>query len=65
MKFYKMLLVIFLCFALVPALFAQGTTQDTGLIRGTIKDAQGSPIPGVTITVTSPSIMKSQSTPDQ
>lgn len=33
MKFYKMLLVIFLCFALVPALFAQGTTQDTGLIR--------------------------------
>jgi hypothetical protein len=61
MKFYKMLLVIFLCFALVPALLAQGTTQDTGNIRGTIKDAQGSPIPGVTVTVTSPAIMKSQS----
>ena len=60
MKLYKTLLVIVLCLALVPALFAQGTTQDTGTIRGTIKDTEGSTLPGVTITVTSPAIMGTQ-----
>ena len=60
MKLYKMLLVTVLCVALVSALFAQGTTQDTGTIRGTIKDTEGSTLPGVTITVTSPAIMGTQ-----
>jgi len=61
MKYSKILVVTLLCFALVPALSAQGTTQDTGSIRGTVKDNQGSPLPGVTVTVTSPAIMSSQS----
>ncbi len=60
MKSYKTLLAIVLCLALVQAVYAQGTTQDTGTIRGTIKDTEGNPLPGVTITAASPAIMGTQ-----
>jgi outer membrane receptor protein involved in Fe transport len=60
MKYSKILLSIIMCLALVSALSAQGTTQDTGTIRGTINDNEGNPLPGVTITVTGPAIMGTQ-----
>jgi hypothetical protein len=36
---------------------AQGSSQDTGTLRGAVKDNQGNPLPGVNITATSPALM--------
>jgi len=57
MKFSKIFLAGLLCLALVPALLAQGTSQDTGTIRGTVKDNEGNPLPGVSIKATSAAAM--------
>ncbi len=62
MRTSKILLTLLLCLALTPLLAAQGTSQDTGTIRGTVKDKDGVPLPGVAITVTSASIMGSEAT---
>jgi len=43
-------------------LLAQGTSKDTGNIRGFVKDNEGNPLPGVTITVSGPAIMGTRST---
>ncbi|MDH7514212.1 MAG: carboxypeptidase-like regulatory domain-containing protein, partial [Clostridiales bacterium] len=56
----RILAAFVFCLFLVSSAGAQGTSQDTGTIRGIIKDAEGSPLPGVNVTVTSPSIMKSE-----
>ncbi|MDP2916068.1 MAG: TonB-dependent receptor [Candidatus Aminicenantes bacterium] len=61
MRLLKAVFAVFLCFTLVPALLAQGTSQDTGAIRGIVKDKDGVFLPGVNILVTSPAIMGSQS----
>ncbi len=56
----KLLLAIIACLIFVSWAGAQGTSQDTGTIRGTIKDTEDNPLPGVTVTVSGPSIMKSE-----
>jgi hypothetical protein len=61
MKLSKLFFALFLCLALASALSAQGTSQDTGSIRGTVKDSEGSPLPGVTISIVSPALMGTQS----
>src|SRR4030042_3775805 len=57
MKLSKTILTLFFCLALVSSLLAQGTSQDTGTIRGTVKDTEGTPLPGVTITASGPAVM--------
>lgn len=49
-----------LCLLLVSLANAQGTSLDTGTIRGIIRDAEGNPLPGVNITVSGPAIMKTE-----
>ncbi|MHB8093382.1 MAG: TonB-dependent receptor [Candidatus Aminicenantales bacterium] len=61
MRTSKVFLTILFSLILVSSLAAQGTLQDTGSIRGTVKDAEGNALPGVTITVTSPALMNSES----
>lgn len=51
----SVVLVVLLVFVLAPAAFAQITT---GSIRGAVSDAQGAVLPGVTITVTSPALVR-------
>ena len=47
---------------LVFSLFSLGVAQRrTGALRGTITDEQGNPLPGVTISIASPSMMGTQS----
>jgi hypothetical protein len=50
----KSLLILFLFFGLTAASFAQETT---GSIRGIITDEEGTPLPGVTVTASSPALM--------
>jgi hypothetical protein len=50
----KFLFILFLSVGLTAASFAQETT---GSIRGTITDEEGTPLPGVTVTATSPALM--------
>lgn len=61
MKGQKIFWIALLCLSLVSAAGAQGTSKDTGLIRGVVSDSEGSPLPGVTITVTSPALMGARS----
>src|SRR4030042_2800642 len=61
MKGTKFCVWIVLFFVSVSLLGAQGTTRDTGAIRGVVADDQGSPLAGVNVTVTSPSLMGSTS----
>ncbi len=51
-KFTKALVALALALLVVPAAFA----QTTGRIDGTVTDDQGAPLPGVTVTVLSPSL---------
>ena len=49
-------LSLVLAFLLIPyAGFAQ-TTRTTGALQGTVSDTQGNPLPGVTVTATSPNL---------
>jgi len=54
MNFKRFTFVMFLCIALVAMLGAQVARQ-SGVIRGTVTDTEGAPLPGMTITGTSPS----------
>ncbi|MHB8094571.1 MAG: TonB-dependent receptor [Candidatus Aminicenantales bacterium] len=54
MNLKRFTFVMFLCIALVAMLGAQVARQ-SGVIRGTVTDNEGNPIPGMTITGTSPS----------
>jgi len=54
MNFKRITFVAFLCLALVAMLGAQVARQ-SGVIRGTVTDSEGNPLPGMTITGTSPS----------
>jgi hypothetical protein len=58
----KVFLTILFSLILVSSLAAQGTLQDTGSIRGSVKDAEGNPLPGITLTVSGPALMKAEST---
>jgi hypothetical protein len=58
MRFRSLLLAI-ACLALaVPLLFA----QTTGSVSGTVRDRDGSPVPGATVTITGPQLPRGQST---
>ena len=50
-----------LCLALFSLLNAQAT-REASTIRGVITDPEGTPLPGVTVTVTSPALMGTRST---
>jgi len=52
----------FSCFALVAVLTAGGLAmaQQTGSIDGTVRDAQGLVMPGVTVTLASPALQVGQ-----
>ena len=54
--------LVALWFALVGASFASAQGVQTGTIRGTVRDQQGLPVPGVTITATSPALQGPRST---
>jgi len=56
MNFKRLTLVTLLCIALVSMLGAQ-TARQTGVIRGVVTDNGGEPIPGMTITATSPAML--------
>jgi len=58
MHFKKAFIVMFLSLAVIGALNAQ--TNQTGSLRGVVTDAEGSPLPGVNITVTGPSLIGSE-----
>lgn len=53
----RLFLLIISLFFISCFLAAQGTTKDTGNIRGFIRDNEGNPLPGVNITVSGPAIM--------
>ena len=57
-------IVALLTTCLILALAANGLSQgvQTGIIRGTVVDAQGAVVPGVTVTVTSPALQGPRST---
>ena len=57
MKEQKIFLVILVCLALVSSLSGQATTREASTIRGVVTDTEGVPLPGVTVTVTSPALM--------
>jgi hypothetical protein len=60
MKFLRLALVVALAgLVLVPA---AATADTTGEILGTVRDAEGRPLPGVTVTVTSPSLQGTRTT---
>jgi len=53
MKFFKFFVLTLLCVCLITgSVFAQ---RQTGNIKGTVADADGSPLPGVTVEISSPS----------
>lgn len=51
-KFSFLILIFFLSFSLVYSQLSQ-----TGMLRGTVTDEEGQPIPGVTVTLKSPSLI--------
>jgi len=53
--------ITFLAIALLLAPLAFSQSRDTGALRGVVTDDQNDPLPGVAITVTSPSLMGSRS----
>ena len=56
-RILKVLLMICLCTGLFSVAFSQ---QQTGSVKGTITDNEGNPLPGVTVTVSSPALMRIQ-----
>jgi len=55
LKTKKIVSLLALLFVLTPAMFSQ--SLDTGAITGKVTDDQNNPLPGVTVTLTSPSLM--------
>ena len=47
--------------AILPGALAQAQTTPTGTITGHVEDAQGGALPGVTVSVTSPSLQGTRS----
>jgi len=56
-KLIKSLLITLLIFSLSTIVWAQ---RQTGSIKGTITDEEGNPLPGVTVTITSPQMIGSR-----
>ena len=56
----RLLIALLLLSSIPAAAFAQGV--QTGTIRGTVRDQQGLPVPGVTITTTSPALQGPRAT---
>ncbi len=56
MNFKRFSLIMLLCIAFVSMLGAQVGRQ-SGVLRGTVTDTEGNPLPGMTITGTSPSLL--------
>ena len=46
----------------VPAFAQGGGASSTGTIQGRVADAQGAVLPGVTVTATSPALIRPQTT---
>lgn len=61
MRTMRFLGIVVSCVVLAGWLGAQGTSSETGGMRGVVKDEQGSPLPGVNITVSSPAQMGTSS----
>ena len=59
-RFLTLGVALLMAFALTLPAFAQGT--QTGTLRGTVRLDDGSAIPGVTVTATSPAIQGSRTT---
>ena len=57
MRLKNFIVVLFLCLFLSLSLAAQDTTQ-TGAISGKVTDVDGSPLPGVTVTITSTALIQ-------
>lgn len=53
-------LALVMCVGLVADARAQGV--QTGTVRGTVQDSQDLPVPGVTVTATSPALQGARST---
>ena len=60
MKARSILFLIAFLLVFTPLAFSQ--SKDTGAIEGTVTDQEKAPLPGVTVTVTSPNLMGSRST---
>ena len=60
MKKSKFLFLILLTIAIVANLGAQSSRQ-TGAVRGTVSDAEGVSLPGVTVTAAGPKLMGTSS----
>ncbi len=58
MKARSIILLVAFVLALSPLAFSQ--SKDTGAIEGTVVDSEKAPLPGVTITITSPNLMGSR-----
>lgn len=54
MRFLRILMILILSIGIVSILNAQ---RQTGSIKGTVTDPEGNPLPGVTITVSGPSLI--------
>lgn len=53
----KSKLLIWVCLILMLAPLAIGQSRETGAITGTVVDESGAPLPGVTVTISGPSLM--------
>ena len=53
-KLFNLLIILALAFSLTSITFAQ---RQTGSIRGVVVDTEGNPLPGVTLTLTSPALL--------
>jgi len=51
----KVFVLLFVVFMLTPLAFSQ--SRETGAITGTVVDETGTPLPGVTVTISGPSLM--------
>ena len=56
---FRSLLIAVACLALVVPL---ATAQTTGSVSGVVKDKDGSPVPGATVTISGPQLPRGQST---
>jgi hypothetical protein len=55
LKVRSLLLIVALVIALSPLAFSQ--SKETGAIEGTVTDVEKAPLPGVTVSITSPNLM--------
>ena len=60
MRFKKVIPLVALLLMISPLIFSQ--SRETGAIVGTISDSDGQPLPGVTVTATSPNLIGERST---